>query len=205
MSQHIYMDLGYDSSDSLTINFDTNVGTPTSTSSRYWSMLITQIPCSPAGMLHAADHGCRQWLTGVTGNVQSFNFASTNNPQFLEGSYTICVRREAGYCGVCWQPSTDTNSFQTDSTIAAGSSGSTNCPATISRVFIPDSNVGGDRSEATKDLYCGGALNPAYICSITSNRITVDFNSPPNNLVAGGTGDTMKGFKLIYRQLPCSS
>ena len=27
-------DLGYDSSDSLTINFDTNVGTPTSTSSR---------------------------------------------------------------------------------------------------------------------------------------------------------------------------
>ena len=52
MSQHIYMgnlkkftfmhcitydfvkDLGYDSSDSLTINFDTNVGTPTSTSSR---------------------------------------------------------------------------------------------------------------------------------------------------------------------------
>ena len=49
-------------------------------------MLITQIPCSPAGMLHAADHGCRQWLTGVTGNVQSFNFASTNNPQFLEGN-----------------------------------------------------------------------------------------------------------------------
>ena len=107
---------------------------------------------------------------------------------------------------MCWQPSTDANSFQTDSTIAAGSSGFTNCPDTISRVFIPDSNVGGDRREVTKDLYCGeGGLLPAYVCSITSNMITVDFNSPPNNLVGGGTGDTMKGFKLIYRKLPSIS
>ena len=52
--------------------------------SRYWSMLITQIPCSK-GMLHTADPGCRQFLTGITGTLQSFNFANTNNPQLLAG------------------------------------------------------------------------------------------------------------------------
>ena len=65
--------------------------------------------------------------------------------------------------------------------------------------------MGGDRSEATKDLYCGGALNPAYICSITSNKLTLSFVSPPAPVALGGTGDAMKGFKLLYRQMPCSS
>ena len=50
----VVVDLGYDSGDSLTIKFKTNTGTPTSTSSRYWSMLVTQIPCTK-GMLHTAD------------------------------------------------------------------------------------------------------------------------------------------------------
>ena len=62
---------------------------------RYWSMLITQIPCS-AAILHTAEPGCRQYLTGVTGTVQSFNFANTNFPQFLDGTnsgtYSICIR-----------------------------------------------------------------------------------------------------------------
>ena len=50
------------------------------------------------------------------------------------------------------QASTDTNSFQTDSnpTLASGGSGTTSCPDTISRLWIPDSNVGGDRSLVTK-------------------------------------------------------
>ena len=39
------------------------------------------------------------------------------------------------------------------------------------RVFIPDSNSGGDRGTGpTTDLYCGGALLPSYICSVVSNR-----------------------------------
>ena len=67
-------------------------------------------------------------------------------------------------------------------------------------VIIP-----GDRSLATRDVYCGGALLPAYLCSVTSNKVTTQFVSPPNNLPAGGTGDTMKGFKINFRQLPCSS
>ena len=48
-------------------------------------MLITQIPCAK-GMLQTADPGCRQYLTGVTGSLQSFNFANTNNPQLLAGT-----------------------------------------------------------------------------------------------------------------------
>jgi hypothetical protein len=44
------------------------------------------------------------------------------------------------------------------------------------RVWIPDSNVGGNRGtlavtgSPTADVYCGSKLNPPYICSLTSNR-----------------------------------
>ena len=203
-SQHLYIDLGYDNTDKGTITFATNTAAPTSTNSRYWSMLVTQIPCY-SGNAAWPDSSCRQWLTGVTGTVQSFNFASTNTPQWLEGTYTICVRREAGYCTICYKQSTDANSFQTDTTIAAGASGTSSCTDTIARVFIPDSNVGGTRDEDTRDVYCGGALLPAFLCSLTSNKVTVDFVSPPAPIGAGGTGDAMKGFKLLYRQMPCSS
>ena len=65
--------------------------------------------------------------------------------------------------------------------------------------------IPGDRSLATRDVYCGGALLPAYVCSLTSNKVTTQFVSPANNIAAGGTGDTMKGFKIIFRQIPCSS
>ena len=64
---------------------------------RYWSMLITQIPCSSA-MLHTASPGCRQYLTGVTGTLQSFNFANTNNPQLLQGQGTWHTWHSAGCC-----------------------------------------------------------------------------------------------------------
>ena len=50
-------------------------------------MLVTQIPCAK-GMLHTADPGCRQFLTGITGTLQSFNFANTNNPQLLTGKHS---------------------------------------------------------------------------------------------------------------------
>ena len=67
---------------------------------RYWSMLITQIPCSSA-MLHTASPGCRQYLTGVTGTLQSFNFANTNNPQLLQGQGTWHTR-QLGILALCW-------------------------------------------------------------------------------------------------------
>ena len=159
----------------------------------------------PATPKHQAEEGCRQYITGITGTVHSFNWNNVDSPQLLAGSYTVCVRREAGYCKLCWQATQDTNSFQTDSTISAGSSGTSDCTTSIARVFIPDSNIGGDRSLATKDVYCGGALNPSYLCSVTSNKLVVDFVSPPAPVPAGGTGDTMRGFRLMFRQIPCSS
>ena len=67
---------------------------------RYWSMLITQIPCSSA-MLHTASPGCRQYLTGVTGTLQSFNFANTNNPQLLQGQGTWHTW-QLGSLALCW-------------------------------------------------------------------------------------------------------
>ena len=201
-AQHIYLDVGTGGSDSVTLSFGTNVGTPTSTSDRFWSIRVMQIPCWTK---HQAEEGCRQYLTGISGTVYSFNWNNVNSPQLLAGTYTVCIRREAGYCKLCWQAASDTNSFQTDSTIAAGSAGTSDCTTSLARVFIPDSNIGGVRSIATKDVYCGGALNPSYLCSVTSNKLVVDFVSPPAPVAPSGTGDTMRGFKLLFRQIPCNS
>jgi hypothetical protein len=48
-------------------------------------------------------------------------------------------------------------------------------------VWIPDSNVGGNRGtiattgSPTIDVYCGSTLNPPYICSTYSNRYIYPF------------------------------
>lgn len=207
-NSHIYIDIGNQPGDNVAIKFSVNAGTPVSTADRFWSLRVVQIPCGGGGASKQQAHwNCRQWLTGVAGALQSFNWEDSSSPQWIASSYTACVRREAGYCGLCWRADTSqTNSFQTDSTIAAGGSGTTSCPATIARVFIPDSNAaGGDRAVATKDLYCGGALNPAFLCSATSNQVHVSLVSPPAPAAAGGTGDAQRGFRLLWRQLPCSS
>ena len=91
-TQHLYMDVGLGSSDSVTLNFVTNAGAPTSTSDRFWSIRVTQIPCYTK---YQADAGCSQYFTGLTGTVYSFNWNSVTNPQLLAGTYTVCIRREA--------------------------------------------------------------------------------------------------------------
>ena len=42
--------------------------------------------------------GCTQWFTGVTGTLQSYNFAG--GVHLANQDYTICIRQEAGYCSI---------------------------------------------------------------------------------------------------------
>ena len=42
--------------------------------------------------------GCSQWFTGVTGTLQSFNFAG--GMHLANQDYTICIRQEVGYCSI---------------------------------------------------------------------------------------------------------
>ena len=84
------------------------------------------------------------------------------------------------------------------------------------------SNETGGRDFPTFDIYCGPSLDPSYLCSLNSFKIVrasqpllfinitkfiffqdVDFVSPP--APTSSAGDSQRGFRLEYRQIPCST
>ena len=62
---------------------------------------------------------CLQWFTGVTGTVESFNFGNGMIGTF---DYTVCVRREVGYCGIEWSEydTTSPDPFTLDDALTKG-------------------------------------------------------------------------------------
>ena len=48
-----------------------------------------------------APTDCVQYFTGISGNVQSYNFQGA---QLLQGmNYKNCIRTEKGYCAIQWK------------------------------------------------------------------------------------------------------
>ena len=69
--QHIYMEMGTQSSDTATLAFTFAASASTT---RTWEIKATQIPCSAS---YRAPDGCLQNHVGLTGRFQTFNFAET--------------------------------------------------------------------------------------------------------------------------------
>ena len=61
-----------------------------------------------------APNDCLQYLTGRSGAVSSLNWPTV---MLTDQLYTICVRRESGYCGIEWMADSTTSpdSFQLSS------------------------------------------------------------------------------------------
>ena len=55
-----------------------------------------QIEC---GMSWTAPSQCKEYHTGIAGTVKSWNFDDSNNIHGNDQAYSICIRREKGYCG----------------------------------------------------------------------------------------------------------
>ena len=91
----MYTEFGTADSDTLTITItygDTTTG-------KTFNILLRQIECTAE---NKAPSDCTQYFTGTSGTIQTYNFG-----QLLGGmSYTNCIRREAGYCGVQFKEST---------------------------------------------------------------------------------------------------
>lgn len=66
---------------------------------RKWNILITQYSCDYENL---APSGCDQWYFNPTaaGSVKSFNYDESKH--LADQKQTICVRREAGKCRICW-------------------------------------------------------------------------------------------------------
>ena len=61
--------------------------------------------------LFRAPIDCDQYFTGISGELKSFNF--DGGLQLRDIQYTICIRREAGSCGIQYtvQDNTTPDSF----------------------------------------------------------------------------------------------
>merc|ERR1712066_20797 len=127
-------------------------------------------------------------------------------PQFLISNYDMCLRRELGYCSVCYSTCNNagtnavpTPSFATDT--QAGAMGTTDCTNMIARIFIMNSAVPGVAQNPV-DVYCGNAFGsanaPFEVCT-ADTRITIDFFSAANTVAS----DAQRGVCLDYRQIPC--
>lgn len=75
-----------------------------------WRIRITQHTCDAP---ESAPEGCLQYLTGISGNISSFNWKLTDNMNGASFSnhlsnlrYSVCVRRESGYCSIEWSVGT---------------------------------------------------------------------------------------------------
>ena len=91
--------------------------------SRTFSIKITQIECDSlakgklmctngslyicSNIILAAANGCLQYFTGVSGNLQSFNYNNAAGLQLSDTDYTICVRMERNFCGIQYNACAD--------------------------------------------------------------------------------------------------
>ena len=91
--------------------------------SRTFSIKITQIECDSlakgklmctngslyicSNIILVAANGCLQYFTGVSGNLQSFNYNNAAGLQLSDTDYTICVRMERNFCGIQYNACAD--------------------------------------------------------------------------------------------------
>lgn len=101
--QHLIVDA---MDDCHTVNF--NIATTSTT--RAWTIHITQYTCQEDQNTLGGPPGCLQWFTGTTGRVSSFGFdrtltAITSKITHLSSqNYQVCFRRESSYCYICYTP-----------------------------------------------------------------------------------------------------
>jgi len=200
------------------------VFTLTGSTSRTWNLLVSQLEC---GSLSLPPTGCLQHHTGSTGTVRSFNWqdSDTSLIHLQSQFYSVCIRKELGYCKIGWKQSGDERSFQlgrlpVTQTTAANEGTCAN--SNNDYILIPDSSNNDARTPtacctgsaqlaacndvARIDKYCyhtltciAGSSSPAeVVTSVIPFTLGVSFNDAETN-----EAHLNRGFKLNYRQIPC--
>jgi len=175
---------------------------------RRWKIKTSQIECNNPGR---ADEGCLQFFTGLGGRIQSFNNLETNPIMISNLLYSVCVRREEGFCGLNVAQTRNVagatpDSFHLQNTAGASATAYTDANCNREFIGIPSTKVASSR-------YCGGLLAAENAGTMAGTipsdilpfRITVatddgtDGAAPPAN--HGRIANS--GFDLTYSQTPC--
>jgi len=198
--QHLYLDLGRQSSDTATLAF-----TFSGTFSRYWDIKVTQIPCD---VNYDQPNGCLQYHTGIDGRFTTFNWGGTQH--LRNQNYRVCIRQEEGYCCIIYMQCS-TAAFRINSSTQAAYTKSqigSNCSEDyIGIEGSSQSGVGNANS-----IYCGGFLND-FPAATTDAKIK-DCTSPfevsvvtdaSQDAIASTIASSNKGVCLEWTQEPCAA
>ncbi|KAI8430781.1 hypothetical protein MSG28_000943 [Choristoneura fumiferana] len=212
--QTIFVDFNGDTAITITIT-----ATLASTFSRRWNLRLVQLGCDCPGV---APNGCLQYYTGTTGTITSFNYGTAANQalsaslvtgtrQIANLDYGICIRMEAGYCGIQYaQTANDIYSFTVtgdvegaDNTVLGTTVGAVNGASCVTDfVVIPNPTVVATGASAGTDRFCGigfvtvqSGAKPFVLYVVTDANEGATATTPPD--VAN------RGFSLTYTQVAC--
>ncbi|XP_026758625.2 uncharacterized protein LOC113518061 [Galleria mellonella] len=212
--QTIFVDFNGNAAITITIT-----ATASTTFARRWNMKLVQLGCDCPGI---APNGCLQYYTGTSGTINSFNYGSAANTvlssslvtgtrQMANLNYGICIRMEAGYCGIQYsQSANDVYSFTisgdvegADNTVLGTSLGASNDGAcSTDYVIIPNPTVTATGVAVGADRFCGigfvsvqTTAKPFVIYVVTNGDEGATATSPPD------IGN--RGFSLAYSEIAC--
>merc|ERR1711899_187676 len=184
------------------------------TTSRYWTIRVTQYACGDYDM--SGWPGCLQYYTSTASTIQNFAFPSsatttTSGTTHLSNQkYDICIRRASGYCYICYSPWTTgtaviaQNSFGLSVSPDAASKAAINTACTSDYIQIPYGNtaaiaaITAPATEATfAHNYCGrffsiaSAATAAVTVCTRRAPFTVGVNFDSNELTDDAVADGM--------------
>lgn len=212
--QHIYADLGADSTDtaSLAFTFDTTVTSGTYATSRTFEVKVTQIECSNPSR---APSGCLQYHTTMTGRLTTFNFdvsATARQVHLWSQEYSICIRQSSGMCCIEYTLCTDTSAWTLDgaSLTASAADVGSNCSEDWVEIAGAAGMCGSTNYKAAK--LCGVILSPVTkglqtspICTCEAPfRVGIVTNAAADAIAIAGTLAD-RGVCLNYQMLPCGN
>lgn len=169
----------------------------TSSGSATFRIKVSQVECSS---ISKAPTDCLQYFTGTSGTVESLNYPTV---MLAEIQYTICTRREEGYCGISWAQTAGTSPDTFDLDNAEITDGlAFDADASDAYILIPGSLY---------NEYGGNVLTEETAstdANMDTTAGTVEAYGVPNRLTvvshtATSATATATGFSLVYRLLPC--
>jgi len=192
---HSYVDLSCESTDTATLSFVLG-----DTTNNQYKVKVTQLSCNDADV--AAQAGCFQYFTGVTGTIDSYNFG--NSAQLATMDYTNCIRQEEGYCCIEYT----VISFQLGAIACTAATDANRCSgaSVCTGEYINIPHVINSVQPATYDRFCGVNLNPigfpAVNSPITSCEVPFTLSHVTGRTTVVSAPPAQIGFSLSYKQLP---
>jgi len=210
---HLYLDAS-----SSCHQMDTVISSTDTSTNRQWNIKVSQIECS-SQMLPPG--GCLQYFTGTSGYLYNFGRLSSTvdgastSKHLANQDYTMCIRREEGYCSMEYFSKYDTS--DQGFAVSAGTTGlfgSVDCTADYIQIpnliaQNPTTPVSSTEALVTTlgDRICGNswAVHPAgnaaqtYITFTTPYTVGVHFDGDETS-----TNENSAGFAILFTQKKCS-